>query len=116
MRRMVLALAAAAMLWTGVATGAQAASHKSDPSCSISPNPAAVGQTYVVSATGLPTDTTLNLWMTAPSGAMTGTPLGTVASGAISLSTSSPSAGTWTYQITGTNVQKVYAGCSVLVS
>ncbi len=109
------------MTATIVAAGAQAglaASHRVDPVCTISPNPAAVGATYVVSASGIPTGTAINLWVTDPSGATTGSPLGSTPDGTFGMNESSASAGLWTYAFSGPVKQHtdVYASCSVAAS
>jgi hypothetical protein len=90
----------------------------SDPPCSINPNPVSVDQTYVVSVSGLPTDTAINLWVTDPSGNTVGSPLGSAPTGSFDLNESSSSAGTWTYTFSGPTKQKttVYASCSVSAS
>lgn len=116
MKRLILAAIVVTMSLGVMGSGAQAASKHGDPPCVVNPNPVSVGQSYNVSVSGLPTSTVLNLWVTSPNGTTTGTPLGDVASGAISLTTSSPTAGTWNYQITGTNATRVYSSCSALVS
>ncbi len=115
MGRVIVTIMTVAMLCMGMATGVQAASHKLDPPCSISPSPAAVGQTYVVSVSGLPTSTAINLWVTDPSGQTTGSPLGSTPDGTFNLNESSSSAGTWTYAFSGPtkNNTVVYATCSV---
>jgi len=86
--------------------------------CSVSPDHANVGQTYVVSASGLPTDTAINLWVTDPNGATTGSPLGSTPDGTFAMNESSSSAGTWTYTFSGPTKSNpaataVYATCSV---
>jgi hypothetical protein len=89
---------------------------KKDPPCSISPSPAAVGQTYVVSASGLPTATAINLWVTDPSGKTWGSPLGSTPDGTFNLNESSSSAGRWTYTFSGptkNNNTTMYSSCSV---
>jgi hypothetical protein len=92
--------------------------HAADPPCSISPSPAAVGQTYVVSASGLPTSGAINLWITDPNGNTSGSPLGSAPTGLFVLNESSSFAGTWTYTFSGPtknnpNTTVVYARCSV---
>ena len=90
--------------------------HKSDPPCTISPNPAAVGEVYVVTATGPPMMSAVNLWVTDPSGTTTGSPLGSTPDGTFALDESSISAGTWTYVFSGptkNNNTQIYASCSV---
>jgi len=102
------------------ATAGQAAPHgqKGDPSCAITPSSAVVGQIYLVGAGGLPTATAINLWVTDPSGATTGSPLGSTPDGTFNLNESSGSPGTWTYAFSGPvkNHMDVYATCSVSVS
>jgi hypothetical protein len=92
--------------------------HSADPSCSISPSTADIGQVYVVSASGLPTSTAINLWVTDPNGNTTGSPLGSAPTGTFNLNESSSSAGTWTYTFSGPTKKNpsttaVYATCSV---
>lgn len=121
MKRTVLVAAIAGMLVAAFATVAYAdphngGPHKSDPSCSINPNPAAVGATYVVSATGLPSLSPINLFVTDPLGTVVGSPLGGTADGTFALDESSALAGTTTYEFTGpvkVNNTQVYATCSV---
>jgi hypothetical protein len=114
-----IVLTAAAVV--GVAVGipsASAANRHVDPPCTISPSPAAVGQTYVVSVSGLPTGTAINLWVTAPDGTTTGSPLGSTPDGTFALNESSSSAGQWTYAFSGPTKQHtvVYSTCSVTAS
>jgi hypothetical protein len=105
----------------GAATTAVAAkppSRKADPPCTISPSPAAVGQNYVLSVSGLPTGTPINLWVTDPSGHMSGSPLGSTGDGTFTMFESSSSAGTWTYAFAGAtknnwDATPIYATCSV---
>jgi hypothetical protein len=84
-------------------------------SCSVSPTSVAVGASYMVTATGLPTGRSINLWVTAPSGVTTGAPLGGTTDGTLSVLRSSSSAGAWTYAFSGPtkNHLTVYATCSV---
>jgi hypothetical protein len=77
-------------------TAAFAAKPKTDPPCSI-PSPAAVGETYVVSVSGLPTGVPINLWITDPSGSTSGYPLASTGDGSFALSQSASSAGSWKY-------------------
>ena len=91
---------------------------KRDPSCSVSPNSAGVGQTYVVSAWGLPTGIAVNVWVTDPGGNTSGSPLGSTGDGTFALNESSGSAGTWKYTFSGPTKNNpattaVYASCSV---
>ncbi len=89
---------------------------KKDPPCSINPSPVSVGQTYVVSASGLPIGTAVNLWVTDPSGNTSGSPLGSTPDGSFNLNESSSSAGKWTYTFSGptkNNNTTMYSSCSV---
>ncbi len=70
----------------------------------------------MVTATGLPTMSAVNLWVTDPSGSTTGSPLGSTPDGTFALNESSSSAGTWTYMFSGptkNNGMQIYASCSV---
>jgi hypothetical protein len=92
---------------------------KQDPPCSVSANPALVGESYVVSASGIPTGTAVNLWVTDPNGVTVGSPLGNTPDGTFNLSESSGQAGVWTYEFSGPTKQKntvVYSTCSVQVN
>jgi hypothetical protein len=118
----MLAAAITSLLLLGASTAALAdphnagGPHKSDPPCTISPSPAAVGEVYVVTATGLPILSAVNLWVTDPSGNTTGSPLGSTPDGTFALNESSISAGTWTYVFSGptkNNSTQIYAICSV---
>ena len=118
----MFAAAIASLLLVGATTSALAdphnggGPHRSEPPCSISPNPAAVGAVYVVSATGLPALSAINLWVTDPSGNTTGSPLGSTPDGTFALNESSSSAGTWTYMFSGptkNNNTQIYSTCSV---
>jgi hypothetical protein len=91
----------------------------STSSCSVNPSSVAVGDWYLVSASGLPTDTAINLWVTDPSGSTVGSPLGSAPDGTFNLNETSSSAGTWTYVFSGptkTNNTAVYGTCSVVAS
>jgi hypothetical protein len=95
--------------------GKSGPANRTDPPCNISPSPAAVGQGYVVSVSGIPIGTPVNLWVTDPSGSTTGNPLGSTPDGTFNLEESSSVAGTWTYAFSGPtkNRTTVYATCSV---
>jgi len=108
----MLGLVIAAMSTTG--SGVLLAAHKADPACSISPNPAALGATYVVAARGLPALSPINL-IVSSAGGTTISPLGSTPDGTFALNESSAVAGTTTYQFAGLirkNTQ-IYATCSV---
>ena len=101
-----------------VAPAVASKGHAADPYCTISPNAAAVGQVYIVSAVGLPTSTAINLWVTDPNGNTSGSPLGSAPTSTFNLNESSSFAGTWTYTFSGPtknnpNTTVVYATCSV---
>jgi hypothetical protein len=100
------------------AAGANAA--KTNASCSISPNPVGVEQTYIVSATGLPINVPINLYVTDPNGTTTGSPLGGTGDGTFNLEESSSFAGVWTYKFTGIHKRVAYpnsyATCTVSVA
>src|SRR5258707_557855 len=87
LRRLMLAAAISSLLLVGGATTASAdphnagGPHRSEAPCTISPSPAAVGQVYVVTATGLPMRSAVNLWVTDPTGSTTGSPLGSTPDG-----------------------------------
>jgi hypothetical protein len=118
----MLAAAITGLLLVGGATAASAdphnggGPHKSDPPCTINPSSVAVGDVYVVTATGLPILSAVNLWVTDPSGTTTGSPLGSTPDGTFALNESSSSGGTWTYVFSGptkVNNTQIYASCSV---
>ena len=117
MKRLLAGLAVAGGVLVGAAPGT-AFAHRADPPCTITPAAVAVGQTYVVSVSGLPALSAINLWVTTPGGVTSGSPLGSTPNGSFNLDESSSSAGTWTYAFsgpTGHNMQ-VYATCSVTAS
>jgi hypothetical protein len=91
---------------------------KHDPPCSINPSPALVGESYVVSASGIPTGTAVNLWVTDPNGVTVGSPLGSTPDGTFNLVESGTSAGVWSYTFSGPTKQNtvVYSTCSVQVN
>jgi hypothetical protein len=118
----MLAATITGLLLVGGATAASAdphnagGPHRSDPPCTINPSSVAVGDVYVVTATGLPMLSAVNLWVTDPSGTTTGSPLGSTPDGTFALNESSSSAGTWTYVFSGptkNNGMLIYATCSV---
>ncbi len=92
-----------------------AASHRPASSgCAVNPASADVGETYVVSAWGLPIGSAINLWVT-ENGATTGSPLGGTPDGTFDLNESSATAGVTTYTFSGPTKpnMKVYGTCSV---
>jgi hypothetical protein len=90
-------------------------------SCSVNPGSVNVGDTYVVSASGLPTGVAINLWVTDPNNNTAGSPLGSTPDGTFNLNESSSFAGPWTYTFSGPtknnpDTTSVYASCSVTAS
>lgn len=122
MKRIALAAATAGILLLGATASAEAdpgnggGPHKAGASCSISPDSATVGATYVLSAIGLPALSPINLFVTDPRGNVTGRPLGETPDGTYAMNESSALAGTTTYQFTGLvrNNTQIYATCSVV--
>jgi hypothetical protein len=108
---LVLALGALLIPFGSVAA---ASHHYSDPPCTISTSSAAVGETYVVSVTGLPTGLAINLWITDATGT-TGSPLGSTGDGTFNLNESSKVAGTTTYAFSGPTKMNmtILSSCSV---
>jgi hypothetical protein len=113
-----VALIIVAAISATAAFAAKPPSRKADPPCTISPSPAPVGSNYWLSVSGLPTGTPINLWVTDPSGHMSGSPLGSTGDGTFNMIESSDSAGTWTYTFAGPtknnwDATPIYASCSV---
>ena len=106
--------------WLTIAalTGSSAvAQSRSDRSCSIDRNPARLGQTFVVNALGLPTNTAMNLLITDPNGDTQASPIGSTPDGTLNLNESPSLPGITTYTFSGSFKKKttIYASCSVLV-
>jgi hypothetical protein len=82
--------------------------------CAVSPVTADVGETYVVSAWGLPTNSAINIWVT-EGGVTIGRPLGGTSDGTFNLNEYSSMPGVATYAFSGPTRPntKVYASCSV---
>jgi hypothetical protein len=118
MKRLILVAAVSTMLFGAMGTGSVSA--RKDPACTVNPSPALVGQTYTVSVAGLPANTPVYLWTTnVLGGTISSVLLGTTSTGSFNLAESASSAGTWSYQFTGTPKTKntaIYATCSVSVS
>lgn len=115
----LLALTVAVFAAAGYGAPGNGKGHsQSDPACTITPSPVAVGQNYVVSVSGLPTDTAINLWVTDPNGNTSGSPLGSAPTSTYNLNESSSFGGQWTYTFSGptknnASTTVVYASCSV---
>jgi hypothetical protein len=89
--------------------------HATNSGCDVSAASADVGETYIVSAWGIPTGTGVNIWVTDPNGSTVGRPLGTTLDGTFNLEESSAFGGTWTYAFSGPtkNHMTMYGTCSV---
>ena len=72
-----------------------------DPSCSANPNPAAVGQSFALGATGLPTSDSVWLITQPPSGSSTVSAVYVNPDGTWSGSETANQSGTWTYTFSG---------------
>jgi hypothetical protein len=112
----VLALTVTTLIASTAALGARP--KKDPPPCTISPSPAAVGQTYVVSVSGLPTGVPINLWITDSGGNTSGSPLGSTGDGSFALEESASSAGNRKYSFSGATKNNpdttvIYSSCSV---
>jgi len=111
-----------------VAAVSPATAGKPDPGCSAGPGQVALDQNWTMSAYGLPTNTTVNLITTYPSGAMLTGPVSVAADGTFSMTSSSATGwppeqtGAYTYQFVGKvkwpqgSFTQSYATCSVSVS
>jgi hypothetical protein len=108
---MVLALGAVALPLQLVAA---ASHHSSTSGCAVDPLSADVGETYVVSAWGIPTGIAVNLWVT-ENGVTAGSPLGSTPDGAFNLNEVSSTPGVTTYTFSGPTKKNmtVYGTCSV---
>ncbi len=108
---MILALGAIAV---PLQFAAASSHHSTNSGCAVNPLSADVGETYVVSAWGLPTGIAINLWVT-ENGVTTGSPLGSTGDGTFNLNESSQTAGVTTYAFSGPTKQhmNVYGTCTV---
>jgi hypothetical protein len=116
-RGILLALAAMAV---GFAIVSPAGAAKRDPYCSSDSSQVALGQSYSVSAVGLPTGGDVNMIVTYPYGTMIGV-IPVNSDGTFTTTQSGGSAGTYTYQFVGKvkwpqgTFNQSYATCSVQV-
>jgi hypothetical protein len=119
--------AATAVMMIGIAAiatplqfTAAASRHRSDPPCTITPSPAAVGSAVTLSATGLPTVDPVWLIVQPPSGGATVSEAYVdQATGTWSGTEFVTEAGTWTYTFDGLLVNRKYgtvSACSVDVT
>jgi hypothetical protein len=99
-----------------------ASANKPDPHCSIAPNQVAVGQTYAVSASGLPNGGSLNMVVTYPNGNKVTSPITSTNGSYWGQAVAGTDAGTYTYAFVGKvswpsgDSNKLYATCSMQVS
>jgi hypothetical protein len=114
-----MALVGLASVVLFVSTGNAGRGHR-DPSCSASPNPAAVGQSFTLSAVGLPTIDPVYLIVQSPSGDRSVRPIsGLGADGSWTGSEVANTAGVWTYTFSGLMQNKKYgavANCTQQVN
>jgi drug/metabolite transporter (DMT)-like permease len=97
---------ASVVLFAG--TGYAGRGHR-DPSCSASPNPAAVGQAFTLSAVGLPTTDPVYLIVQSPSGASSVGAISWLGSGGSwTGSETANEPGVWTYTFSGLMQNKKY--------
>jgi hypothetical protein len=108
---MILALGAIAV---PLQFAAAASHHAGTSGCSVNPLSADIGETYVVSAWGIPTGIAVNLWIT-EAGVTTGSPLGSTPDGTFNLNEVSSTAGVTTYTFSGPTKKNmtVYGSCTV---
>jgi hypothetical protein len=95
-------------------------------SCSVSPNPVSVNQSYIVSAQGLPASSPVNVFVTESGSTNFGQTLQSGADGTLSFDGASWSTGTTIFTLTGPTKghqppvwgsgTKVYTSCSVEVT
>lgn len=121
MKRVMLVVALSAMLFAAVGTGSASARKGGGggASCSVTPAPAVVGVPYTVSVSGLPTNSSIYLWISNLHGDLTMTSLGTTSTGSFTLTESASFGGIWSYQFTGPQRSSntvIYATCSVSVN
>lgn len=120
-RGLLFSLAVAAVIFASVSTAGAA---KHDPNCSVSPSSVGSGQSYTVTAIGLP-GRNANLVVTAPDGAtMTSAvnPSGGTSSATYTAPSWNGETGTYTYTFVGKvswplgTFNTTYATCSVQVA
>lgn len=112
----VMVIGAAALLVPFAASSA-ASRRPSHPPCTIGASSVAVGETYLLGVSGLPTGLAINLWVTDSTGT-TVTPIGSTSDGTFNFQESSKVAGITSYAFTGPTKQKTttYSTCSVTAS
>jgi hypothetical protein len=104
------------------AFAATASANKPDPHCSVAPNQVAAGQTYVVSASGLPNGGSLNMVVLYPNGNKVTSPITSTNGSYWGQDVADSTTGTYTYDFVGKvnwpsgDPNKVYATCSMQVN
>jgi hypothetical protein len=94
-----------------------ASSHRASAGdCVVSTSSAAVGETYWLGVSGLPTGIAINLWTTDATGT-SGSPLGSTTDGTFHFQVSSAVGGTVTYTFSGPTKKTTtaYSSCSVSI-
>lgn len=117
-RIVAVALAGVALVAVFAGTGYAGRGH-GDPSCTANPNPVAVGQSFTLSAIGLPTTDPVYLIVQSPSGGSSVQALAWLGpNGSWSATEADSEAGLWTYTFSGLMQNKKYgavATCTVRV-
>ena len=116
MKRGIVSVLAATLLVVA-ATGAHAARTGSNGKCWADPGTVEMGQSYVLRATGLPTDKALNVWISDANGTV-GYPFGMSHDGTEAWDETASVYGSTTYTVSGAvrGNMKIYASCSMDVS
>ena len=111
---MVIGLVALAIPMQLVSAGGRGHANAGDPACTTSASDVAVGETFWLSAAGLPKDSAINLWVTDSRGT-SGSPLGGTADGTFHMQESVAVSGTTTYAFSGPQRgnMAIYLTCSV---
>src|SRR5712692_6158203 len=101
-------IAVTGIIGTNALTTVPVASVQKGPSCTVSPNPAALDQLFRISAAGLPTGSAANLIITFPNQTAATSPISVSSNGTYTLTMSSAGSmfpseqtGTYTYQFVG---------------
>ena len=103
----------------GGGNGGAGSPTQSDPSCTVAPNPATLGQSVVVSASGLPTADSVWLLTYPPSGDPTVSQVYVNADGSWSVTSYVNQSGRWTYVFSGllsSNKYGTVASCTEQVN
>jgi hypothetical protein len=108
LRQLIPVAATATVAAVLLVAPAVAAKRHADPSCSASPYPVAVGQSFTISASGLPTVDPVWLIVQPPSGDSTVSEVYVNPDGTWSGSEVANQAGTWTYTYSGLMQNRKY--------